>query len=220
MSNIIPTEGTAPAAKTRPQFLRGFFSPILYLLASVLAMALANVVHYGVSPLVVILAAVGSLIFFNLNFKYFTGVFVRDVSSSKLLLSYVIARLIGLEIAVISGYAALYEVGNLVLSDSSPKCPPIRLFAGPLDKFVDLICPSIQSFYFSGITMTTTGYGDITPGDSFTRWVAVVEAINGQILFGLFAGILATCLIGSVRESERATLSQQAQTKADGNHRC
>lgn len=36
-----------------------------------------------------------------------------------------------------------------------------------------------NAIYFSGITITTIGYGDITPGDIFTRFLAIYEVING-----------------------------------------
>lgn len=37
------------------------------------------------------------------------------------------------------------------------------------------------SIYFSFVTMTTLGYGDVSPGNDFVRALAVAEAIVGQI---------------------------------------
>ena len=52
--------------------------------------------------------------------------------------------------------------------------------------------------YFSFVTMTTTGYGDFTPGGSGPRSLAVLEAVLGQIfLVTLVARLVA--LFGQLR---------------------
>jgi hypothetical protein len=46
--------------------------------------------------------------------------------------------------------------------------------------------------YFSFVTLTTTGYGDLTPGTAAARGLAVLEALIGQIfLVTLVAGLVA-----------------------------
>src|SRR5262245_34130141 len=51
---------------------------------------------------------------------------------------------------------------------------------------------SSDLLYFSVITMTTVGYGDITPACLAARAVAVVEAITGQLyLVSVVAGVVA-----------------------------
>jgi voltage-gated potassium channel Kch len=40
---------------------------------------------------------------------------------------------------------------------------------------------SSQYTYFSFITLTTVGYGDLTPGPGAARALAVVEALTGQL---------------------------------------
>jgi hypothetical protein len=42
------------------------------------------------------------------------------------------------------------------------------------------------SVYFSVITFTTTGYGDVTPRCPFTRTIAGLEAASGVVLVSLF----------------------------------
>jgi Ion channel len=37
-------------------------------------------------------------------------------------------------------------------------------------------------FYFSFITLSTVGYGDITPVSRLARWLAAMEAITGLLL--------------------------------------
>ncbi len=46
--------------------------------------------------------------------------------------------------------------------------------AGIVDSFM-------HSFYFSGVTLLTIGYGDITPV-GIGRWVAIFEALIGYVL--------------------------------------
>lgn len=49
----------------------------------------------------------------------------------------------------------------------------------------------IQSIYFSVITITTLGYGDITPVTETARLLSAVEALSGLVLIGLFLNSLA-----------------------------
>jgi len=55
--------------------------------------------------------------------------------------------------------------------------------------------------YFSYVTMTTLGYGDITPKHPSTRSFAILQAIIGQIyLLTLVAGLVALQVAGSGRK--------------------
>ncbi len=47
-----------------------------------------------------------------------------------------------------------------------------------------------KHFYFSAVTLTTLGYGNIVPNDTLTEFVAVVESLVGFIGFAVFAGIV------------------------------
>ena len=38
-----------------------------------------------------------------------------------------------------------------------------------------------NAFYFSFITLSTVGYGDITPVSRIARWLAATEAIAGLL---------------------------------------
>src|SRR5204863_7015600 len=44
--------------------------------------------------------------------------------------------------------------------------------------------------YFSFVTLTTVGYGDITPASEATRGLAVVEAVIGQFYLAVLIGEL------------------------------
>lgn len=48
----------------------------------------------------------------------------------------------------------------------------------------------LDAMYFSAITVTTTGFGDITPINSFTRGLVMVESIVGVVMAGLFLNSL------------------------------
>jgi hypothetical protein len=43
-----------------------------------------------------------------------------------------------------------------------------------------------QAFYFSIVTFTTVGYGDITPALSFNKIIAVFDALCGMFVMSLF----------------------------------
>lgn len=50
--------------------------------------------------------------------------------------------------------------------------------------------PLSDFMYFSAITITTVGYGDILPGNTMTRIVVMVEAMLGVVLIGTFVSSL------------------------------
>jgi Ion channel len=62
--------------------------------------------------------------------------------------------------------------------------------------------PWIESFYFSGITLTTLGYGDIAPLTLVMRMIALVEAVSGLALISLSITYLIT--VYSALEHKRA----------------
>ena len=88
-----------------------------------------------------------------------------------------IALSLGLFVLLICAYAGLYGI----------EMP---------DKFVDtaqggvigLLHRVIGAVYFSTITISTLGYGDIAPAGDIARVTASLEAVNGLIAFGVFTG--------------------------------
>lgn len=59
-------------------------------------------------------------------------------------------------------------------------------------------------FYFSFVTLTTIGYGDITPAADWVRSIAVLEGLTGQI----FLVVLVARLVG-MEIAQRANESLQ-----------
>ncbi len=52
----------------------------------------------------------------------------------------------------------------------------------PVPVFAEVKQASLSDYlYFSYITLTTVGYGDLTPGSGLARSLAVVEALTGQL---------------------------------------
>jgi len=61
--------------------------------------------------------------------------------------------------------------------------------------------------YYSAITYTTVGYGDITPvGD--IRLFAAIEALTGMVLVGWTASVIFT-VMGSIWRAEQAEMAAQ-----------
>ncbi len=53
-----------------------------------------------------------------------------------------------------------------------------------------------QRVYFSFTTLTTTGYGDLSPGLPVGRSVSVVEMLTGQLYLALVIGLMIGNLVG------------------------
>ncbi len=62
----------------------------------------------------------------------------------------------------------------------------------PNTKFTSLF----DSIWFTAVTVTTVGYGDITPNSMTGRLIALMTFVTGLVLFGVFAGMIG----GSVTE--------------------
>ncbi|HEX8776126.1 MAG TPA: potassium channel family protein [Pyrinomonadaceae bacterium] len=76
--------------------------------------------------------------------------------------------------------------------------------------------PWIESVYFSGITLTTVGYGDIAPHTTLMRLVALVESASGFALISLTVTYLIT-VYGALERKRAVALSfyHQAEEGAD-----
>lgn len=74
----------------------------------------------------------------------------------------------------------------------------------------------IEAIYFSGITLTTVGYGDIAPHTTAMRLVALVESASGFALISLVVTYLIT-VYSALERKRAAALSfyHQAEEGAD-----
>jgi hypothetical protein len=57
--------------------------------------------------------------------------------------------------------------------------------------------------YFSFVTLTTVGYGDITPQSSVVMALSILEALMGQ----MYPAIIISCLISQYLNSRQAPRS-------------
>jgi len=56
-----------------------------------------------------------------------------------------------------------------------------------------------EMLYFSYVTLTTLGYGDMTPVHPFARWLAQVEAVFGQLYIAiLIASLVGMWIVGAI----------------------
>lgn len=61
-----------------------------------------------------------------------------------------------------------------------------------------------QGIYFSLITSTTVGYGDITPKTGIGQCLSVLLAFSGTILFGLVVAVATKAFSVTIKEYSRA----------------
>ncbi len=60
--------------------------------------------------------------------------------------------------------------------------------------------PAAQGIYFSLITSTTVGYGDITPKTGVGQCISVYLALLGTILFGLVVAVATKAFTVTINE--------------------
>ena len=65
-----------------------------------------------------------------------------------------------------------------------------------------------DSIWFTAVTVTTVGYGDITPASVTGRLIALVTFVTGLILFGVFAGMIGGAVTEVLEEDRKARLDE------------
>ena len=86
----------------------------------------------------------------------------------------------------IAVFACLYMFGSVVDGNGNP------------------INSMWQHFYFSAVTLTTLGYGNLTPSGTFSEVIATIEAVIGFMGFAVLAGIVASIVLKRVEINEKA----------------
>jgi ion channel len=82
-------------------------------------------------------------------------------------------------------FAGLFQQLSLLCDGPAPQqCGGERAFSQPLIRFVD-------AAYFSTITLSTTGYGDVTPISDLARGLVMVEIAIGYGLLGFLLSRVA-----------------------------
>ena len=68
-------------------------------------------------------------------------------------------------------------------------------------------------FYFSFITLTTVGYGDITPVSRAARWLAVMEAMTGSLYVAVLIARLVSLYSNSKSHEHRESESKSPSSR-------
>ena len=101
-------------------------------------------------------------------------------------------RVVGVSALIVLVFGALYPIvggiqdtatGNIVgfFSADAPADAPVWYFTGPF----------LKGIYFSVVTFTTLGYGDIQPLGHWARFLATTEAVLGSMLLALLVFVLS-----------------------------
>ena len=80
-------------------------------------------------------------------------------------------------------------------------------FQFPVAEHSERHISGFKAFYFSFSTLTTAGFGDITPVSKVARTLAIMEAVTGN----LYLAILISRLVGRYSSSAGATLPESSQ---------
>jgi len=111
---------------------------------------------------------------------------------------------IALLFALLYAHVALTEPGSFAVSSSLSSAKS----GGPLSLFT----------YFSFVTITTLGYGDITPVSESARVLAWFEALVGQLYLAvMIGGLVATHISESQRRSRQPAPLTPDSDDADGD---
>lgn len=184
-----------PHSAPRKEFFDGFM--ILVLAASVIAIGrdrkrMATSIVFALLPLASAVMPASSAaqaatqvkmqaaFLFYATLMILSDVFqARDINRDKLLGSICAYFLVGLLFGLIYIGIELSQPGSFRGPD------------GPVGLRHDDLSTGLEDFgFFSMITLTTVGYGDISPVSSLARSVSVLEAVFGQFYFALMVGRL------------------------------
>ncbi|RLC19439.1 MAG: hypothetical protein DRI24_00125 [Deltaproteobacteria bacterium] len=101
----------------------------------------------------------------------------------------------------VNGYVLIGFLGALLLAMAEIvewhllgiKTPLINIAGDVLPKFHDYL-------YFSFVTVTTLGYGDITPANALAKSIVILIATSGQLYLTVLVAMLVGKYLGRVRE--------------------
>jgi len=129
-----------------------------------------------------------NIVFRALNFFFFIFLvlsLIKQVSSIATVTFKVI-------VDAITGYLLLGFAFSLIVAIISTKIPGAynTNFSADLDR--DTLEPLQDNIYYTFMTFTTTGYGDITPTHPISQSLAVLISVSGQ----LYVAVIIAMLVG------------------------
>lgn len=137
-----------------------------------------------------------NIIFRSLNFFFFVFLvlsLIKQVSSTATVTFKVI-------VDSITGYLLLGFAFSLIVAIISTKIPGAynTNFSANLDK--DMLEPMQDNIYYTFMTFTTTGYGDITPTHPISKSLAVLISVSGQ----LYVAVIIAMLVGKYASTKKS----------------
>ncbi len=169
---LVLITGPLAVATTKSSLYGSFALAVLVLATGILSVFAKETIFWGVSTLFGILffGYVAALVMKELLFKS------RPVDAEVLWAAINVYLLIGVAFSFLYAFSAIIDP---------------ELFIG---KFMDEpLRDQVYGFvYFSFVTLTTLGYGDITPNQPFVATLTFIEALIGQ----LYLAILIARLVG------------------------
>ncbi len=121
----------------------------------------------------------GSLIFALIAYLLAIGVYLRQIFSYREITS----EIISLALCVYLMFGIAWMLAYLSLLQIQP------------DTFRSVGDAPVDPFYYSFVTLTTLGYGDITPTTKIAKSLACLEALTGQI----YLVAIVARLVGLIR---------------------
>lgn len=101
------------------------------------------------------------------------------------------SRVIGISGLLILLFGFLYPLVGGVEVTSTESAPVAYNFLPDISlQLPSWVTVLLTNFYFSAVTFTTLGYGDIQPATSGTRLLASIESLAGALLMALFVYVL------------------------------
>ncbi|QHS13177.1 ion channel [Shewanella sp. Arc9-LZ] len=79
----------------------------------------------------------------------------------------------------------------------------LYMFGSVVDASGNEIQGTWKHFYFSTVTLTTLGYGNIVPNDIVAEVIATIQSIIGFMGFAVFAGIVASIALKRVELQDK-----------------
>ncbi|WNC73003.1 potassium channel family protein [Thalassotalea psychrophila] len=168
-------------------FRKGFIFPVAIILTSLFSYYLDNLdLNYAHLLLL--------LVFFIIT-AYQTAkqvIFTGEIDGNKILGAICLYILLGLI------WALIYTLVHLMSVQAFNGMPDSKLWYETMPDFV----------YFSFVTLTTLGFGDISPSMPVTRFLVYLEAIVGQF----YLAILVASLVGSkISNSSQKHLNENTE---------
>lgn len=126
-------------------------------------------------------------------------IYARRVSADTIVGGICVYLLIGLCFAMMFGLICDVEPGSI--AEGEPPVAITRAMSGEFSHATKLL-------YYSFVTITTLGYGDITPRTELAQMLAVAEAVIGQLYLAIFVARLVALYVAEVRRHPRLRPSE------------